>query len=345
MKENTQANGANIMTSLNSQKTLFALVVFFFSFSASSNLLAATDMGIVTGGTKGTYIQIGSDISKLVKHEGIYLDVHPSNGSLDNVADVYERKDIQLGIVQSDVLASIRSSGDQQLNTIAKQIRMIFPLYNEEVHILASRSIKSFADLDGKVVAIGSKGSGTALTASLLFEMAGVTPSETKHIGSKKALMLLRSEVIDAMFYISGYPVSLFSSIYTEKLHLLPITDQRIAEHYVPSTIPAGTYNWQKDSVNTFAVKAVLMSYAYDDNHQNCKNVGEVARIIYSNEAWLKKNGHEKWEHVNLDAKLAGWEQYKCVADNIKDLKKNKAKNASNGTSVKNLLRKKVSIP
>jgi TRAP transporter TAXI family solute receptor len=302
-------------------------------------------MGIVTGGTKGTYIQIGYDISKLVKQEGIYLDVQPSNGSLDNVADVYERKDIQLGIVQSDVLASIRSSGDEQLNTIAKQIRMIFPLYNEEVHILASKSIKSFADLEGKIVAIGSDGSGTALTASLLFEIAGVTPSETKHIDSKKALMLLRSEVIDAMFYISGYPVSLFSSIYTESLHLLPITDQRIAEHYVPSIIPAGTYNWQKEPVNTFAVKAVLMSYGYDESHNNCKNVGKVGRIIYGNEGWLKKNGHEKWEHVNLDAKLAGWEQYKCVADNIKDLKKNKQTNSNDDASVKKLLRKKVSTP
>ncbi|MCI5210880.1 MAG: TAXI family TRAP transporter solute-binding subunit, partial [Candidatus Electrothrix sp. ATG2] len=178
-------------------------------------------MGIVTGGTKGTYIQIGYDISRLVKQEGIYLKVHPSNGSLDNVADVYERKDVQLGIVQSDVLASIGSSGDTQLNKVAKQIKMLFPLYNEEVHILASRSITSFSDLEGKIVAIGSEGSGTALTASLLFEIAGVTPSEKKNIGSKKALMLLRSEVIDAMFYISGYPVSLFSGIYTDKLHLL----------------------------------------------------------------------------------------------------------------------------
>ena len=333
------------MTSSNPQKTVFALVFFLFTLSVSSPLLAATDMGIVTGGTKGTYIQIGYDISKLVKQEGIYLDVHPSNGSLDNVADVYERKDIQLGIVQSDVLASIRSSGDDQLNTIAKQIRMIFPLYNEEVHVLTSRSIKSFADLEGKIVAIGSEGSGTALTASLLFEIAGVTPGEVKHIDAKKALMLLRSEVIDAMFYISGYPVSLFSSIYTENLHLLPITDQRIAEHYVSSTIPAETYSWQKEPVKTFAVKAVLMSYGYDTSHKNCKNVGEVGKIIYSNEGWLKKNGHEKWEHVNLDAKLAGWEQYKCVANNIKDLKKKKQANSNSGASVKNLLRKKVSTP
>jgi TRAP transporter TAXI family solute receptor len=332
-----------IMNSLKSYKLFAAFVFFISTVSTFSPTLAATEMGIVTGGTKGTYIQIGYDISKLVKQKGIYLNVEPSNGSLDNIADVYERKDVQLGIVQSDVLASIRSSGDEQLFNIAKQIRMIFPLYNEEVHILASRSIKSFSDLKGKIVAIGSKGSGTALTASLLFEIAGVTPSETKHVDAKKALMLLRSEVIDAMFYISGYPVSLFSNIYTENLHLLPITDKRIAEHYVPSIIPAGTYSWQKKPVKTFAVKAVLMSYGYDESHQNCKNVGEIGRIIYDNEGWLKKNGHAKWEHVDLDAKLAGWEQYKCVTNAIQDIKKAQQEDSDNDTSVKNLLRKKVS--
>ncbi|WP_339135137.1 MAG: TAXI family TRAP transporter solute-binding subunit [Candidatus Electrothrix sp. GW3-4] len=331
------------MNSLRSYTFLAPVAFFVYVVSLVSPTFAATEMGIVTGGTKGTYIQIGYDISRLVKQEGIYLNVYPSNGSLDNIADVYERKDLQMGIVQSDVLASIHSSGDSELNKIAKQIKMIFPLYNEEVHILASRSIKSFADLEGKIVAIGSEGSGTALTASLLFEVAGVTPRETKYGDPKKALMLLRSEVIDAMIYISGYPVSLFSGIYTENLHLLSITNQRIAEHYVPSIIPAGTYNWQKEPINTFAVKAVLMSYNYDENHQNCKDVGEVARIIYKNEGWLKKNGHAKWEHVDLDAKLAGWEQYKCVSDAIQDLKKARQESPDDTTSVKNLLRKKIS--
>ena len=85
------------------------------------------------------------------------------------------------------------------------------------------------------------------------------------------------------------------------------------------------------------------MSYGYDENHENCKNVGEVARIIYSNEGWLKKNGHSKWEYVDLDAKLAGWEQYKCVTNAIQDLKKSQQETPEDSNSVKNLLRKKVS--
>ncbi|MCI5223432.1 MAG: TAXI family TRAP transporter solute-binding subunit, partial [Candidatus Electrothrix sp. AR4] len=199
---------------------IVAVFSFFFTIYAVE---AAVDMGIVTGGTKGTYIQIGYDISRLLKEHSVNLTVYPSNGSLDNIADVYERKDVQLGIVQSDTLAFIRSSADTNLIGITEKSKIIFPLYNEEMHVLASRSINSLADLEGKKIAIGSEGSGTALTTSLLLEIAGVSPAEIRYAGGKKALMLLRSKVIDAMFHISGYPVTLFSNIFTEELHLVPI--------------------------------------------------------------------------------------------------------------------------
>ena len=319
-----------------------AIIIIFSCFFITCSEAATIDMGIVTGGTKGTYIQIGYDISNLLKKHAIQLKVHPSDGSLDNIADVYERKDVQLGIVQSDILAFIRSSQKNSLKKITEKTRMVFPLYNEEMHLLASPSITSFADLTGKKVAIGSEGSGTALTASLLFELTGVSPAETKYADGKKALMLLRSEVIDAMFYISGYPVTLFSKIYTDKLHLVPIRDQRIGKLYVPSVIPEKTYRWQKEAVDTFAVKAVLMTYGYDTEHPDCKSVGKVGKIIYGNLEWLKKNGHSKWKNVNLDAQLTDWEQYNCVSDAIKELKQAGRKNAEEDISMKTLLREKM---
>ena len=319
-----------------------AVIATFFCFLLTAARATTVDMGIVTGGTKGTYIQIGYDISKLVKKHGIQLTVLPSKGSLDNIADVYERKDVQLGIVQSDILAFIRSSDNNTLKDITKNIKMLFPLYNEEMHLLANPSITSFADLNGKRIAIGPEGSGTALTASLLLKLTGVSPAETIYANAQKALMQLRSENIDAMFHIAGYPVTLFSKIFTEKLHLVPLRDQRIGKVYIPSVIPANTYRWQEKAVDTFAVKAVLMAYGYDTGHPDCTNVGKVGEIIYSNMGWLKKNGHLKWADVNPDDGLIGWEQYTCVADAIKELKADKKaaplKNPEEDVSLKNFL-------
>ena len=82
-----------------------------------------------------------------------------------------------MGIVQSDVLAFVaRVQSDPVLKRIAKKTKMVFPLYNEEVHLLGRREITDFDDLTDRRVAIGREGSGTYLTARLLFKVSEVTP-------------------------------------------------------------------------------------------------------------------------------------------------------------------------
>jgi len=271
----------------------------------------ATDMGIVTGGASGTYIKIGRDISSLVSERGINLQVHTSAGSKQNVHDVYARPGVQLGIVQSDVLEWIRRSGDPGLVRVANKIKMVFPLYNEEIHVLAANSIASLYDLNGRRVAVGKAGSGTKLTSEVVFGITGIRPAQQFSIGGQEAVSALLSGQVDAMFYVAGYPVKLFNDLDAEKVQLLSITDKGLSEFYVPSTIPAGTYPWQSGSISTVAVKAVLMSYDY--KKANCGNVGRLARIIYDNHNRLRQNGHSKWNEVNLDQRLAKWEQYSCV--------------------------------
>jgi TRAP transporter TAXI family solute receptor len=274
----------------------------------------AVEMGIVTGSPEGTYYQICNDISSLASNHGINLKVFPSNGSLENVAAVYKRPGVQLGIVQSDVLAYIGSlaNKDNYLKRVAKKIKMVYPLYNEEVHLVARNNIKNFFDLTGKVVAVGKERSGSYLTANLLFQLSEITPAKKVEIGGSEALDALLRGDIDAMFYVAGYPVKLFQNMDPEGLlHLVPIQDKSITEFYSVSMIPSSTYSWQKEAVSTIAVKAVLMSFDYKWNH--CKNVGRLANIIYDNFDWLKQHGHKKWKNVDFDFKLKKWEQYGCV--------------------------------
>ena len=137
---------------------------------AASLCPAAEDMGLITGSDKGTYYQFGLDLQKLTKPTGVNLTVHTSKGSIENVFAVYQRPGVQMGIVQSDVLAFVsRVQSDPVLQRIAKKTRMVFPLYNEEVHVLGRKGVRDFDDLAGKRVAIGRDGSGTYLTARLLY--------------------------------------------------------------------------------------------------------------------------------------------------------------------------------
>jgi len=274
----------------------------------------AAEMGMMTGSEKGTYYQFGLNLQQLVKSGDIALNVYTSKGSVENIFAVYQRPRTQMGIVQADVLAFVaRVQTDPVLKRIAKKTKMIFPLYNEEVHILGRRGITDFDDLTDKRVAIGREGSGNYLTARLLFKVSEIQPKEMVLIDTQDALEELKAGRIDAMFYVAGYPVKLFTEGVTEAdgLALIPIFNKNILEFYPGSEIPGTTYSWQQDPVSTVAVKAVLVSF--DFRGINCETVGKFAQIVANNIAWLRRNGHPKWKVVDLDYPLKGWEQYDCV--------------------------------
>lgn len=293
------------------------------AFAMTTGVVYAQDMGIVTGSQKGTYYQFGLNVAELVKSRGIKLRVDDSAGSIQNVYAVYKAPRTQLGIVQSDVLAFVaKIETDPALKRIAEKTKLVFPLYNEEVHLLARSDVKDFDDLANRAVAIGAEGSGIYLTARLFFEISGVEPRDMVPAGPVEALALLKQGKIDAMFYVAGLPVKLFTEDVAadDGLALIPITNKGILDFYPAVQIPANTYSWQGKTVDTAAVKAVLISY--DFRGGNCENVGKVARILHDNLEWLRDNGHPKWKAVDLNATLKGWEQYDCVAKALQPAKR-----------------------
>jgi len=290
------------------------LPIFLIVIIISGSVAYAQDMGITTGNKRGTYYQFGLNLAQLVKSRNIRLNVLDSAGSVQNVYAVYKAPGVQLGIVQSDVLAFIsKIQSDAALMKVANKTRMVFPLYNEEVHLLGRQEIADFDDLADRVVAIGEEGSGTYLTGKILFELSDVKPRETLSIGTDEGLAQLKQGKIDAMFYVAGLPVKLFSEGVTgqDKLALIPITNKSILDFYLGVEIPAKTYSWQDQVINTIAIKAVLVSY--DFRGVNCENVGKFAKILQDNLEWLRSNGHPKWKTVDLSATVKGWEQYDCV--------------------------------
>ncbi|MCG8684267.1 MAG: TAXI family TRAP transporter solute-binding subunit [Desulfobacterales bacterium] len=286
-----------------------ACLVFVFC-----NIASAVELGVITGSPKGTYYQFGLNMMELGKAHGYDVSVYNSRGSVENVYAVYKRPKTQMGIVQSDVLAFVlKVKTNKTLKHIARKTKLVFPLYNEEIHLIGKTSLTSFDDLEGKRVAIGKEGSGTYLTCRLLFEVSGVVPAKKVAVGTDKALTMLKNGQIDAMFYVAGIPVKLLSEQITgqDGLKLVPINNKSIAEFYPTVQIPGNTYDWQAEDVHTAAVKSVLVSFDFRRN--NCDHVGRFASIIHQNIEWLRQNGHPKWSSVDLDYPLKGWDQYDCV--------------------------------
>jgi len=271
-------------------------------------------LGIITGDVKGTAHQIGMDIKSLVMRSNIHLAVFNSSGSVENIYAVYQRPGNHMGLVQSDVLAFVaKVRSDPRLKLIADKIKWVFPLYNQEIHLLGKGEIHSFTDLTDRRVAIGHEESGTYLTSRLLFELSGVHPRQMLAIGNSQALAALKAGSIDAMIAVDGFPVERLALEVSaaDGLHLVPINHEAIRAFYPTTRIPAGTYPWQAADVDTVSVKTVLV--AYDFRNRHCITIGNVARLITENLDWLRFNGHPKWNAVDLNEAVIGWERYACV--------------------------------
>ena len=298
---------------------LLLAVLFIYPAFASAQEF---EKNIMTGGPSGTYIQIGRDLAKLEGQCGLTLNVLESGGSLENFVGVRKRPHTQFGIVQSDVLDYFKTfqANDPEIQRAISGVRIMFPLYNEEVHILAKREITTLADLAGKRVAVGNKGSGTYLTSSLILDIMQLRNIERVATPAKDALAKLQNGEIDALFYIAGVPTKLFAdtNIDGARFHLLPINEPLLQASYVAANIKAGTYPFQTEDVNVIAVKAVMMTYEYRTQKnryqkESCKAVSDLSNLMLTNLDRLKAEGHPKWKNVDLTAVPPGWQVGNCV--------------------------------
>lgn len=295
---------------------------FLLAPALASRVEAQTvEQNILTGGATGTYIKIGNDISREAKLCGTSLHVRESAGSLENFLGVRKRPNTQFGIVQSDVLEYLKTyaADDPAVARAIRGVRIAFPLYNEEVHILARKDIPDLKGLEGKRVAIGVEDSGTYLTSSLILDLTGVN-ADRKLIAAGPALEALKAGEIDAFFYVAGAPTAIFASpdIDGTAFHLIPIRDKTLQTVYRPSSIDGGVYPFQNKPVETIAVKAVLMTYEYLEHGNNyhrasCNAVSGLSKIVLKRFENLKATGHPKWQDVDLNDVPPGWEIGSCV--------------------------------
>lgn len=299
------------------------LVAALTMMAGGAPLLAqGVERNILTGGPTGTYIQFGRDIAAAAARCGMNVAVRESAGSLENFLGVRIRPQTQFGIVQSDVLEYLNTfaAEDSEHARAIAGVRIAFPLYDEEVHVLARRDITTLQDLTGKRVSVGVEDSGTFLTAALVLDLAQIVPGERVLQNADESLRLLVAGEIDAFFYVAGAPTAIFQSplIDPARFHLLPVTDPTLQEVYQATSIPAGTYAFQTDPVDVIAVKAVLMTYDYNPrrnayHRESCRAVSDIAHVVSTQFRDLQQNGHPKWQQVDLSDLPPGWDVSDCV--------------------------------
>jgi TRAP transporter TAXI family solute receptor len=285
-------------------------------------------IGMVTGSKAGTYFEFGQEIATLAGKAGVAILVKESEGSIDNLRRLASSENAAFGIVQSDVLGFVNRMNDQETRHLAARLRLIFPFYNEEVHLLARKEIQRFEDLAGKRVVVGTRGSGNWLTSNNLLLMVNVRPAERIELSPPEAFIAVLQGRADAMFYVAGKPVKLFTTLgelqkdpeydrLGQGIHFVPLTHERMLREYVASTIGSDDYAWVETMIPTVAVKAVLVSFDFSAKNtpyyrQRCQQLSILGKEIRANFPELQRTGHPKWKEVNLNEELGIWKRDTC---------------------------------
>lgn len=269
-------------------------------------------VGIVSGGIDGTYVRIAADLAAVL--DGPDLRILPTlgKGSLQNLNDLIYLRGVDIAIVQSDALAYAKR---EKLLPSDRSITYVAKLYNEELHLLAARGIDSIEDLAGKQVNVDTRGSGTFLTASLLFNLLKVQIHPVFH-DQQMALEKLRRGEIAALAYVAGKPTRLFRDLKAEDgLHFLPVPlAPELIDTYLPSNLTREDYPQlvaDDAGIDTVAVGAVMATYNWPVDTERYRRVKRfVDGFFAAFDTFLQPPRHPKWREVNLAAQVPGWQRF-----------------------------------
>lgn len=296
---------------------MLLVAVLLLAFTADGLAADPVRIRVATGDPAGTYHHFGEDIAELARPQGFDVQVVSTNGALQNLYELYDRRSIQLAITQGDVLQFLARFGDAEARRALQEVEVAMPLYVEELHVLARDDVSDVRDLAGRRIAIGEPGSGTAITAEVTLELAQVSPEAVFRVGGADALEALRNREIDAMFFVGGRPLKLLSESVTaaDGVHLVPVLSEALQQIYgEPVTIPAGTYSWQDQAVPTVGVISALMTLHYAPQEADCEHVLRVTGLIRDGLDKLRADGHPKWGEVDLAFPVAAENRAVCSA-------------------------------
>jgi TRAP transporter TAXI family solute receptor len=283
------------------------------SSKETAGRLNANTVTVMSGTIGGTYVQFGADLASVLD-DGDRLRILPivGRGSVQSIADILFLKGVDLGIVRADTLDYLEKQG--YATSIKKQFTYITKLYNEEMHVVASKAIRSLADLDGKTVSVDLPNGGTFVTSIIIFERLGIKPNFV-YIEQRVAFEKLRKGEIDALIAVQGRPSKFISQIKDDRLHLVPIDYAKpLQSDYLPSQLTSDDYPNLVPAggrVDTVAVPAVLAAYNWPANSERFRKVAHFVEAFFAKfSAFQQPPFHPKWNEVVLTAPLRGWTRF-----------------------------------
>ena len=297
----------------------------------------AIEYKIVTASERGTYIEIGRDLGKFVAPAAdIELEAVPSAGSAENVKRLRYEPMVKFALVQSDVYQAyvdLAASGNREARGLISPLRLILPLYNEEIYFVVRQDapLNYVHDIKDQRISLGPIGSGTALTSATLYrQMFGTAVADDKaqFLSNEEGLSkLVTDKSVDVVIIVAGQPAKVLADMKPEAKSLIKLlkfdpqqaASQEALKTYFNATVRTSSYpNLLTEDVPSLAVKAFLVTYNYDGASTR-QYLSRFARSLCENFSKLQAEGHPKWKEVKLEMPEVGrgWTYYPQTSKQI----------------------------
>jgi TRAP-type uncharacterized transport system substrate-binding protein len=266
----------------------------------------------MTGTIGGTYVQIGADLESVLDDgENLRVLSVVGRGSVQSAADILFLKGVDLGIVRTDTIDYLVRKG---YPNIKKQFNYVTKLYNEEMHVIAPKSVHSLLELDGKKVAVDLPNGGTFVTAITVCERLGIHPNFV-YTEQRLAYDQLSKGELDAVIAVQGKPSKATSAITDPNLHLVPVEyADSLQTDYLPAHLSSQDYPnllGKDEVIDTIAVPAVLAVYNWAPNSNRYRRLAHFVDAFFSKIDQLQQPPfHPKWKEVSPSATIAGWVRF-----------------------------------
>lgn len=279
---------------------LTATIVGLWQPLLQNSAIAQESITILTARKDSLYYQAATELAASLKDSKFALDVRESPGSFENLKQLGSGR-ADLAFAQQDVLTFLQHLSDDSLSQLADRVKVFAPVTNEDVHVIVNSAAKidKFTDLAGKNVGVGPENSGTYVSAILLYQLhdLDVTQENLVTIEVADAIAQVTSGELDAAFYTVGIGAPLLKKISAQQgknLKLLPIDVPSLKPEaifpktksplYLSAIVPANTYPWQKQAVNTAATFSAL----FVNRSMEAEKVYELAKAAYAKSSALK---------------------------------------------------------
>ena len=299
--------------------TVLAAGVALAACAPSSGTSGASEkriarLSIATGGTGGVYYVYGGALARLISDSvpGDEATAEVTSASIDNLKFLRDSK-ADIAFTLADTLKDA-SQGKGAFEGRPIDLRALAVLYTNVTHVVTKKSsgIAVLTDLKGKVVSMGSAGSGTETIADRTLNAAGLDPGQDirrENLSAQASADALKDGKIDAFFWSGGLPTAAVLDLaisapitILETAGVLSKLQREYGETlYRPISIPPSTYKSIESEVHTFGVSNVLVVPANFDEQRAYL----IVKAMFEKKATLAA-AHAEARHLSVETAVAG---------------------------------------